>query len=1343
MKRDNGQLTPELLREQAREILSRSDDAGDRLPDRIDNILEELRLRQIELELQREELRAARRELVDLRHELDDIHNYAPVNFLSVDAEGRVISAGTNAAALLGTTCDQLCGTLFTERVDSENRDHMQVCLAEALSTETERDCQLLLMKDGDGNVPVNAVFTPQADGTGQPEQIRVSLLRSYEDREGYEELRTQQRQYSTLSREGKIGVWEFSLSDGRLILDDTIKTLLGYEDAEFDEIGENWIDLYHPDDHPGIFEAIEEGRAGRLSYYEARLRLFHKDGTLRSFQVQGSVGVVGEGPPEKVYGTWQDITELREIEKALERTRFSMDNVQEGQLWIRPDGTFADCNNAVCRALGYSREEILSMAVCDIDPGMAADFSSVHFAEMREIGSATRETTHRTKGGEEIPLEICSTYLEHDGEEYICALARDITERKRIREHLSASEEKYRSLVEHAQDGIVIVSKGLLTFVNPALAKLLGYTVDEMLGKEFEQFIPPAYIDEIARNYRARMSGEDVPPAYESVLVRKDGSPVEIEYNVSVITYDGGPADLTFIRDITERRRAEDQRRLLSSIVQQTSEGIAVLNEEAVLQFVNKAFADLHGYDPEEMVGQPVAMCHGPEQTASVENVRRAVLDKGYFSGELEHFRRDGSSFPTMMHITKFQEDSARPTGVLAMMRDISDRREAATHLRLQRDLAFSLGSVCDLQLALNLVLESLIDLDGIDCGAVYQVDGDRGVIELAAHCRLWESFLKTAASFDAKDSVQAGLLASGLPVYGHHADLLPGLEDSEEYRALKGLAVIPIHFNSEPVAVLALSSRAYEEIPTGSRHTLETVAAQIGAAIGRVRAESALRESEQRYDELFTSIQEGVAVLGPDYKVTFCNPAMARILEEDTVEAVIGGEGSEYVSRGEREEIEARKSQVESGEMLQHEQQIVTAKGNRKHLYVLATPRRENNGEFKGAILSAMDITETKRLRDLSERARRLETAGQVAGQVAHDFNNLLGPLLAYPDLIRDEIDDDHGANKYLRDIEDAANQMAEINQQLLTLGRRGHYSQEPLNLNTQIQEVLGVVGLMPESVTVDVQLDEGLMNVKGGASQLSRVFSNLIVNAVDAMAGAGKLTIRSQNFYVDTQRQSYERVPRGEFVKITIADTGSGMAEDVAAKIFDPFFTTKTSDSRRGSGLGLSVVHAVVQDHGGHIDVSSVPGRGTSFYLYFPITRKEIEVRIAPELIGGEERILIVDDDSLQRDVSATLLTKLGYRVRTASSGEEAFKLLEREAFDLLVLDMVMPPGMDGVDTFERVREISSEQKAVIVSGFAESDRVQRAQRLGAGEFVKKPLSLEAIARAVRQELDRPVE
>jgi PAS domain S-box-containing protein len=386
-------------------------------------------------------------------------------------------------------------------------------------------------------------------------------------------------------------------------------------------------------------------------------------------------------------------------------------------------------------------------------------------------------------------------------------------------------------------------------------------------------------------------------------------------------------------------------------------------------------------------------------------------------------------------------------------------------------------------------------------------------------------------------------------------------------------------------------------------------------------------------------------------------------------------------------------------------------------------------------------------RQTRDQLARAERLELAGSIAGHIAHDFNNLLTPLVAYPEFIRAKLPENSPARADLDVIAKTAQQMADINQQLLALSRRAHHEQSVLNINSVIEnEAAFLAHNEPaQGIKLDLTLAGDLLNMKGSPQQLLRVIQNLCQNAIEAMGPTGTLTIKTENVYLDTPLKKYELMALGEYIKVTITDTGHGIPPEIQDKIFDPFFTTRKADKQRGSGLGLSVVRGIVKDHQGFIDLASTVGVGSTFILYFPTCRDEIQPVEPEKYYAGTETILVVDDDKLQIEVMTRLLQAMGYTVESALSGKEALRLFaahkEKGRFpQLVILDMVMGAGMDGAHIYQELKAINPKQRAITVSGYAESPRVAMAQTLGIGAYLRKPVTLEKLSRAVRQELDR---
>jgi signal transduction histidine kinase len=407
-----------------------------------------------------------------------------------------------------------------------------------------------------------------------------------------------------------------------------------------------------------------------------------------------------------------------------------------------------------------------------------------------------------------------------------------------------------------------------------------------------------------------------------------------------------------------------------------------------------------------------------------------------------------------------------------------------------------------------------------------------------------------------------------------------------------------------------------------------------------------------------------------------------------------------------------------------------------------------QETNISYQHEIEERRHVEET--LRESEEkllRSKKMESLGLLAGGVAHDLNNVLSGIVSYPELILMDLPDDSKLRNPIETMQEAGNRAAAIVQDLLTVARGVATTKEPLNLNDLIGDYLN----SPEfkkleqfypTVTINTNFDTNLFNIGGSDVHIRKVVMNLVSNASEAIEGSGNVTISTMNRYADRPLRGYDDVNIGEYVVLAVSDDGSGISSDDLKRIFEPFYTKKVI-GRSGTGLGLAVVWNVVQDHKGYIDVTT-DENGTTFELYFPITREEISGKDFSTPIkyckGNGESILVVDDEESQRDISCKMLDRLGYKTKAVSGGEEAVEYLKEHAVDLILLDMIMDPGINGRETYERMIKIHPNQKAIIVSGFAETDEVKETQKLGAGKYVKKPYTLDKIGIAVKEELEK---
>ncbi len=387
-----------------------------------------------------------------------------------------------------------------------------------------------------------------------------------------------------------------------------------------------------------------------------------------------------------------------------------------------------------------------------------------------------------------------------------------------------------------------------------------------------------------------------------------------------------------------------------------------------------------------------------------------------------------------------------------------------------------------------------------------------------------------------------------------------------------------------------------------------------------------------------------------------------------------------------------------------------------------------------------------ERHRLASQLQRVEKMEAIGTLAGGVAHDLNNILSGIVSYPELLLLDLPKDSPLVKPILTIQESGQKAASIVQDLLTLARRGVAKTDIMNLNHLILDYLQSpeyenLTSLHMDLQVETDLDPDLLNIIGSPIHLSKTIMNLVSNAAESMPDGGMIRICTENQYIDRPITGYDDVEEGDYAVLSVSDTGLGISPESLPRIFEPFYTKKVM-GRSGTGLGLAVVWGAVKDHKGYIDVRSIEGKGSTLALYFPVTRTGLSTGKTQlsmkDYMGQNESILVVDDVKGQRDIATSILEKLGYCVTSVSNGEDAIAYIKENSTDLLVLDMIMEPGIDGLETYRRILEFRPGQKAIIASGFSETGRVREAQKLGAGDYIKKPYTIEKIGLAVRSEL-----
>jgi two-component system, cell cycle sensor histidine kinase and response regulator CckA len=915
----------------------------------------------------------------------------------------------------------------------------------------------------------------------------------------------------------------------------------------------------------------------------------------------------------------------------------------------------------------------------------------------------------------------------------------RDITERKKAEEALRESEGRFRQLAENLKQVFWIANRDIteILYVSPAYEEIWGRTCASLYAnpKSWIDSVHPEDLCLLSENLANRGSG---PHSVEYRIVRPDGSirwiidrgfPVRDETG-EIYRYAG------IAEDISERKEAEQTVRSseakFRSYIESAPLAIFVADREGRMMDCNPAAESLFGYDAGRLRNMHIMDIHPEADHEEVLRTFATLLGTGHVETECRMTKYDGQLFWVSLHAVMISDELS-----LGYCEDITERKrnEEALfkkHLELQETAQRFEQSMSMLQLVIESIPVRVFwkDKDSryLGCNSLFARDaGLSDPRELLGKDDFAMKWVEEAELYRANDRE---VMESGLPRTNIVEPQTTPAGPKIWLNTSKAPLLLP---NGEVFGVLGV----YEDV---------TEHRQVEEALG-------LRES---YLTAIIENQPGLTWLkDAEGRFLSVNQAFVRSCGRQRHEEIVGKTDLDIWPRELAEKYRRDDEEV----MRQHTsvavEELIFDQGAAKWFQTFKTPVFTTDGQVLGTCGFALDVTERKqaeeerrKLEDRLQRAEKMEALGTMAGGVAHDLNNVLGVVVGYSELLLDDLEESSSARSEAVEILKGGQRAAAIVQDLLSLARRGIQDRKVLNLNDillECQKSPQFANVLSYHCNVKIKTDfeTDLLNLSGSSVHLEKSFMNLVTNAAESMPNGGMLTIKTENRYLDKPISGYDEVREGDYVVLSVSDTGEGIPAGNLKRIFEPFYTKKVM-GRSGTGLGLAVVWGTVKDHLGYVNVESKEGKGTTFTLYFPVTREGMSQKeatiSAAEYKGNGECVLVVDDVSQQRELAERMLTKLDYKVTTVSSGEEAVEYLLHNAVDLVVLDMIMDPGMDGLDTYAKILEFHPHQRAIIVSGFSETERVSKAQALGAGAYVKKPYVLVKLGLAVRKELDR---
>ncbi|UCB45290.1 MAG: PAS domain S-box protein [Spirochaetota bacterium] len=511
----------------------------------------------------------------------------------------------------------------------------------------------------------------------------------------------------------------------------------------------------------------------------------------------------------------------------------------------------------------------------------------------------------------------------------------------------------------------------------------------------------------------------------------------------------------------------------------------------------------------------------------------------------------------------------------------------------------------------------------------------------------------------------------------------------------------------------------------------------------VGIARDITDIKATEEKYKTLFEEVKDVVFTCNVKGEFLDINPAGVELFgynsKEDLLE--IDPQQDLFFTPS---DYNIFYNEIRQQEYIRnHELNLKDSEGREINVIVTANAIKDTNGEIMAFRGIMKDVTEERALHQQLIQAQKMESLGTLAGGVAHDFNNIMCAILGYASIMKLDINDDHPFYRYLDTIESSASRAAVLTNQLLAFARAGGHNRKVIDINTIVRETINLIKeTFDRSIEIKSRLHKKLPSIEGDINQIQQVIMNLCVNARDAMPDGGILTIKTDvKKITSTDAKAHLEAKEGGYVSLIVSDTGTGINESILERIFDPFFTTKGPGE--GTGLGLSVVYGVVKNHGGYIDAKSTTGKGTVFDVFFPVVKKsmidEPEEEIEPP-VGDSELILIVDDEKSVRDLGRDILEKYGYETLQANDGEEAIRVFTKnqDKISLIIIDMIMPK-LGGMETYQRLKGIDPSVKALLLTGYNHTERVQEILDSGVRGFIKKPYNINELLTKVRYVLD----